>query len=78
MTQDELTFKECMEDAIDAIKDAMGKLDLGFAICPSCKSKRYSNFADKKEGDTMSNSLMRLQSILVTHEQHTPRTIRGE
>ena len=68
MAQDELTLKECIEDAVDAIKEAMGKLDLGYTVCPSCRSKRYNNFTEKREGDTMSNSLMRLQGILTIHE----------
>ena len=67
MTDKEITFDECMLDAIEAIKDAMGKLDLGYAICPSCRSKRYNNFAEKKQGDKMSNSLKRLQELASAH-----------
>ena len=69
MTDEETTFDECMEDAIEAIKDAMGRLDLGYALCPSCKSKRYNNFIHKKEGDTLSNSLTRLQGIVASHNR---------
>ena len=69
MTEEEASFEDCMDDAIEAIKDAMSRLDLGYALCPSCKSKRYHNFVDKKEGDTLANSLTRLETIREAHKR---------
>ena len=34
MTDKEITFDECMLDAIEAIKDAMGRLDVGYGLWP--------------------------------------------
>jgi hypothetical protein len=67
MTDKEITFDECMLDAIEAIKDAMGRLDVGYGLWPPCHSKRYNNFRDKKEGGSLSQSLKRLQGLASAH-----------
>jgi hypothetical protein len=66
MTDEEITFDEYMYEAIEAIKDAMAKLDLGFAFCPACNSRRYHNFNEKKEGDVLAASLARMEAMVGT------------
>jgi hypothetical protein len=71
MPDGEITFDECMGDAIEAINDAMAKLNLSFAYCPACNSRRYHNFNEKKEGDTLALALARLETMMVTRKKGT-------
>jgi len=69
MPDEELTFNECIADAVEAIKDAMGRLDLGFTYCPVCNSRRFHNFNEKKEGDLLAGTLVRLETLAATREK---------
>ena len=66
---DEISLTECIEEAIDAMKDAMGKLDLGFSFCSSCGARRFTNFSDKRKGDTLSGSITRLEGLLISRKE---------
>ena len=66
MPDEELTFNECIDDAVLAIKDALAKLDLSHTFCPVCNSRRFHNFNEKKEGDILAGTLVRLETLATT------------
>ena len=66
MPDEELTFNECIDDAVLAIKDALAKLDLSHTYCPVCNSRRFHNFNEKKEGDLLAGTLVRLETLVAT------------
>ena len=66
MPDEELTFNECIDDAVLAIKDALAKLDLSHTYCPVCNSRRFHNFNEKKEGDILAGTLVRLETLATT------------
>ena len=69
MPDEELTFNECIDDAVLAIKDALAKLDLSHTYCPVCNSRRFHNFNEKKEGDLLAGTLVRLETLAATREK---------
>lgn len=73
MSDEGMTFDECMVDAIEAIKDAMATLDLGFAYCPACNSRRYHSYNEKREGDILAAALARLEPLVSTHGKRKER-----
>ena len=66
MPDDGLTFDECLDDAVLALKDAMAKLDLSHTYCPVCNSRRFHNFNEKKEGDVLAGTVVRLEALIST------------
>ena len=66
MPDEELTFDECIDDAVLAIKDALAKLDLSHTYCPVCNSRRFHNFNEKKEGDVLAGTVVRLEALIST------------
>ena len=66
MPDDGLTFDECLDDAVLALKDAMAKLDLSHTYCPMCNSRRFHNFNEKKEGDVLAGTVVRLEALMST------------
>ena len=62
MSDDEPSYMECCEDSVDAIQEAMSKLNLGYQRCSGCGSIRYSNFDDKKRGDALSTAITKIHS----------------
>ena len=65
---EEVSLTECIEEAIEVLKEAMGKLDLGFSFCSSCGARRFTNFSDKRKGDTLSGSITKLEGLLTSQK----------
>ena len=57
-------YIDCLKDAVDAIKDAQSKLDLGYYRCSKCGSLRYNTWVDKLASNALSISLSNLEKLL--------------
>ena len=57
-------YIDCLKDAVDAIKDAQSKLDLGYYRCSKCRSLRYNTSYYKIASNALSISLSNLEKLL--------------
>ena len=62
--EDSSDYADCIRDAIDAIKEAQSKLDLGSRRCPNCGSVRYNTWADKQSSNHLGGALTRLETLI--------------
>ena len=60
----ELSYEDCMQEAIEALKEALSQLDLGWYRCSCCGSIRYTNFPDKRRGDAISAAITKIESAV--------------
>ena len=58
----ELSYEELRYEAIEALKEALSKLDLGWYRCNCCGSIRYTNFPDKRRGDAISAAITKIEA----------------
>ena len=62
-TEDEERFAECIRDAIDAIEEAQGALDLRSKQCPTCGATRFKNYPDRLVANRLGTVLTRLENF---------------
>ena len=62
--EDTARFKECIRDAIDAIEEAQGALDLRSKQCPTCGATRFKTYPERLVANRLGGVLTKLDAEL--------------